>query len=136
MNSPNVKEKFLDVQNQGIHNYSRQVARYKKRLETTQQGDVGTAFLEKLHLNGLEDGRIIVYAARLQLILGLFNKNKTNLADATKSDCERVLFAILNTKTNKGGPTGWMTIETTGNQELFAYIYVGDEITNIQRQLR
>jgi len=27
------------------------------------------------------------------------------------------------------GPTGWMTIETTGNQELFAYIYVGDEIT-------
>ena len=30
------------------------------------------------------------------------------------------------------GPTGWMTIETTGNQELFAYVYVGDEITNIQ----
>jgi len=28
------------------------------------------------------------------------------------------------------GPTGWMTIETTGNQELFAYIYVGDEIIN------
>jgi len=28
------------------------------------------------------------------------------------------------------GPTGWMTIKTTGNQELFAYIYVGDEITN------
>lgn len=28
------------------------------------------------------------------------------------------------------GPTGWMTIETTGNQELFAHIYVGDEITN------
>ncbi|MDH3779433.1 MAG: hypothetical protein OES15_01120 [Nitrosopumilus sp.] len=28
------------------------------------------------------------------------------------------------------GPTGWMTIETTGNQELFAYIYVGDESTN------
>ena len=28
------------------------------------------------------------------------------------------------------GPTGWMTIETTGNQELFAYIYVGNEITN------
>ena len=28
------------------------------------------------------------------------------------------------------GPTGWVTIETTGNQELFAYIYVGDEITN------
>lgn len=28
------------------------------------------------------------------------------------------------------GPTGWMTIETTGNQELFVYIYVGDEITN------
>jgi len=28
------------------------------------------------------------------------------------------------------GPTGWMTMETTGNQELFAYIYVGDEITN------
>jgi len=28
------------------------------------------------------------------------------------------------------GPTGWMTIDTTGNQELFAYIYVGDEITN------
>lgn len=28
------------------------------------------------------------------------------------------------------GPTGWMTIETTGNQELFAYIYVGDEIAN------
>jgi hypothetical protein len=28
------------------------------------------------------------------------------------------------------GPTGWITIETTGNQELFAYIYVGDEITN------
>jgi len=28
------------------------------------------------------------------------------------------------------GPTGWMTIETTGNQELFAYIYVGDEISN------
>ena len=28
------------------------------------------------------------------------------------------------------GPTGWMTIETTGNQELFAYIYVGDEITD------
>jgi hypothetical protein len=26
------------------------------------------------------------------------------------------------------GSTGWMTIETTGNQELFAYIYVGDEI--------
>jgi len=26
------------------------------------------------------------------------------------------------------GPTGWMTIETTGNQELFAYVYVGDEI--------
>ena len=26
------------------------------------------------------------------------------------------------------GPTGWVTIETTGNQELFAYIYVGDEI--------
>ena len=28
------------------------------------------------------------------------------------------------------GPTGWITIETTGNQELFAYIYVGDEITS------
>ncbi len=28
------------------------------------------------------------------------------------------------------GAMGWMTIETTGNQELFAYIYVGDEITN------
>ena len=28
------------------------------------------------------------------------------------------------------GSTGWMTIETTGNQELFAYIYVGDEITD------
>jgi len=28
------------------------------------------------------------------------------------------------------GATGWMTIETTGNQELFAYIYVGDEISN------
>jgi len=28
------------------------------------------------------------------------------------------------------GPTGWMTIETTGNQELFAYIYVGDEIVS------
>ena len=28
------------------------------------------------------------------------------------------------------GPTGWMTIETTGNQELFADIYVGDEISN------
>ena len=27
------------------------------------------------------------------------------------------------------GATGWMTIDTTGNQELFAYIYVGDEIT-------
>ena len=27
------------------------------------------------------------------------------------------------------GPTGWVTIETTGNQELFAYVYVGDEIT-------
>jgi hypothetical protein len=26
------------------------------------------------------------------------------------------------------GPTGWVTIETTGNQELFAYIYVGDEM--------
>ena len=28
------------------------------------------------------------------------------------------------------GPTGWMTIETTGNQELFAYVYVGNEITS------
>jgi len=28
------------------------------------------------------------------------------------------------------GPTGWMTIETTGNQELFAYVYVGDEIVD------
>ena len=28
------------------------------------------------------------------------------------------------------GSTGWVTIETTGNQELFAYIYVGDEIKN------
>jgi len=28
------------------------------------------------------------------------------------------------------GSTGWMSIDTTGNQELFAYIYVGDEITN------
>ena len=28
------------------------------------------------------------------------------------------------------GPTGWVTIDTTGNQELFAYIYVGDEILN------
>ncbi len=28
------------------------------------------------------------------------------------------------------GATGWMTIETTGNQELFAYVYVGDEIIN------
>ena len=27
------------------------------------------------------------------------------------------------------GSTGWVTIETTGNKELFAYIYVGDEIT-------
>ncbi len=74
----------------------------QKRLEKTNQGDVGIAFLEKLHLNGLEDGRIIVYGARLQLILKLFNKNRVRLADATKSDCERVLFAILNTKTNKG----------------------------------
>jgi len=31
------------------------------------------------------------------------------------------------------GATGWMTIETTGNQELFAYIYVGDEITNVDK---
>ena len=28
------------------------------------------------------------------------------------------------------GPTGWVTIETTGNQELFAYVYVGDEVTS------
>ena len=28
------------------------------------------------------------------------------------------------------GSTRWMTIDTTGNQELFAYIYVRDEITN------
>jgi len=28
------------------------------------------------------------------------------------------------------GSTGWVTIDTTGNQELFAYIYVGDEIKN------
>jgi len=27
------------------------------------------------------------------------------------------------------GATGWMSMNT-GNQELFAYIYVGDEITN------
>ena len=26
------------------------------------------------------------------------------------------------------GPTGWMTIGTTGNQELFVHVYVGDEI--------
>ena len=31
------------------------------------------------------------------------------------------------------GATGWMTIETTGNQEIFAYIYVGDEITKTAR---
>ena len=95
MNLPNTQEKFQEVKNQGIHNYSRQVVCYKKRLEKTEQGDVGIAFLEKLHLNGLEDGRIIVYGARLQLILKLFNKNKVILADATKSDCERVLFALL-----------------------------------------
>ena len=26
------------------------------------------------------------------------------------------------------GPTGWVTIETKGNQELFTYIYVDDDI--------
>ncbi|MDH3313772.1 MAG: site-specific integrase [Nitrosopumilus sp.] len=87
---------------EGIHNYSRQVVCCKKRLQKTEQGDVGISFLEKLHLHGLEDGRIIVYGARLSLILKLFNSKGVKIADASKTDCEKILFAILNTKTNKG----------------------------------
>ncbi|MDH3657171.1 MAG: site-specific integrase [Nitrosopumilus sp.] len=91
-----------EIPEDGIHNYSRQVMCCKKRLEKTEQGDVGISFLEKLHLNGLEDGRIIVYGARLSLILSLFNSKGVKIAKATKEDCEKILFAILNTKTNKG----------------------------------
>ena len=93
-------EKIPDEQ--GIHNYSGQVARCKQRLEKTEQGDAGISFLEKLHLHGLEDGRIIVYGARLSLILKMFNSRGIRIADASKTDCERILFAILNTKSTKG----------------------------------
>ena len=52
---------------------------------------------------------------------------------------QRTRVKVMNRNTGKTsaiyileglGPTGWMTVETTGNQELFAHIYVGDEITN------
>ena len=91
-----------EIPEDGIHNYSRQVMCCKQRLKKTEQGDVGISFLEKLHLNGLEYGRIIVYGARLSLILRLFNSKGVKIAEATKEDCEKILFAILNTKTNKG----------------------------------
>jgi hypothetical protein len=82
----------------GIHNYSRQVVCCKKRLQKTEQGDGGISFLEKLHLHGLEDGRIIVYGARLSLILKLFNSKGVKIADASKTDCKKILF-VLNTDT-------------------------------------
>jgi len=53
MNSPNSE---IPEEEKGIHNYSRQVVCCKKRLEKTEQGDVGISFLEKLHLHVLEDG--------------------------------------------------------------------------------
>jgi hypothetical protein len=77
-----------EIPEDGIHNYSRQVMCCKQRLEKTEQGDVGISFLEKLHLNGLEDGRIIVYGARLSLILRLFN-SRVKIAEATKEGCEK-----------------------------------------------
>lgn len=52
---------------------------------------------------------------------------------------QRTRVKVIDTDTGKTksmyvleglGATGWMTIETTGNQELFAYVYVGDEIAN------
>jgi len=52
---------------------------------------------------------------------------------------QRTRVKVINRNTGKAdaiyvleglGATGWMTIETTGNQELFAYLYVGDEITH------
>ena len=90
-----------EIPEEGIHNYSRQVVCCKKRLEKTEQGDVGISFLEKLHLHGLGDGRITVYGARLSLILRLFNSKRIKIADASKTDCEMILFAILNTKTKR-----------------------------------
>ena len=56
--------------------------------------------------------------------------------------CDNIRDKVIDRNTDKAGamyvleglgPTGWMTIETTGNQELFAYIYVGDEITSDDR---
>ena len=87
----------------GIHNYPRRVVRCKQMLAEMNQGDVAVSFLEKLHLIGLADGRIMVYGQRLQLILELFNRKKVKVADATKADCEKVLFEILDYKTNTGG---------------------------------
>ena len=68
-----------DNHDTGIHNYSRKVECKKKNLEKIEQGDIAISFLEKLHLYGLADGRIIVYGDRLSLILKLFNSRKIRL---------------------------------------------------------
>lgn len=54
----------------------------------------------------------------------IIQRTRVKITDrnAGKTDTTYVLEGL--------GPTGWMTIETTGNQELFAYIYVGNKITN------
>lgn len=92
MTAPSTKiPKAQTQEDDGIHDYSRRVVCCKQKLKDIRQGDVGIHFLEKLHLCGLEDGRIIVYGARLPQILKLFNKDHINIADATKADCERVL---------------------------------------------
>ena len=104
MISPDTKN--LEAQNQdedvGIHNFPRRVVCSKQRLQKIRQGDIGIRFLEKLHLSGLGDGRITVYGARLPHILEMFNCRKIKLSEATKTDCEEILFVILNSSTNKG----------------------------------
>jgi len=91
-----------------IHNYAGKLRRTRRRLASVNQGDVAVRFLDRLKLAGRKDGRIAYYGDRLPLILDLFNTvsdaGPVLLGEATKADCESVMYRIISDE-SYGGET-------------------------------
>jgi hypothetical protein len=77
--------------NASIHDYDRRLARYRRNIKLTRNGETTLRFLDHLGALGLSVGRVAKYASHLPPILRMI---PVDLQDMTKTDVESVVAAI------------------------------------------
>lgn len=90
-----------NIEYEDIHRYHKKIESILRNIGNYQDAKVCKAFLNKLKLDGKSEGWIFYYADRIPQLLRLFEKQRMQLKDAVKENCEHVLTEIMS-KNYKG----------------------------------